>query len=446
MILKQFLLIMLNERLEKLSKIGSPKSISFVARWLSDNVTSVETLEQYATSTSGIKCSEVRPILLLLESMELIKIVDDSYIDGIALLKEKYKRGDEVFRDWFVDKFIEFALDNAIIDIDTITYSIVDNAFIMSATTIKPKQHACYRNILTDYEVITLLNDARYLVNTKLDKAIKTPKRHRKISEKQLLSQLEDQRIQGERGEMFVLEYEKKRISKPELQSLIQRISIIDVSAGFDIVSVESDESANIDRFIEVKTYKGCEHFHWSENEINTARLMGDSYFLYLIDEDCIDKLDYEPTIIQNPVKEILDSFLWKKTPDSYEVERSSGVEAMIQSSLVEGYGPIRHKPQILEAGSNECSASQVLLELVQEASKMDENTLSTVEKLLSRLNDKHDGAYRDSLNDVRRISDLRNGYRGQTTIYNNTRIETFENNGTYYDTSITDNQRKMLE
>lgn len=313
---------MLNGSLEKLSKIGSPKSFSFVARWISDNVTSVATIQHYALSSPGVKQSEVVPVLKLLESMELLKLVDSRFIECTAILREKYRAGEDVFRDWFIDRFIEFALDNSIIDTDTITYSIDDNAFIMSATTIKPKQHACYRNILTDYGAITLLNDARYLVKEKLYKAIKIHKRHREISENQLLLRLEEQRLQGERGEIFILEFEKSRITDPELQPNIQRISIIDASAGYDIVSYESNESSRIDRFIEVKTYKGNMHFHWSKNEIETAKLMGDSYFLYLIDEGCINKENYEPVIIQNPAKEIIDSLKWKKTPDSYEIER----------------------------------------------------------------------------------------------------------------------------
>lgn len=437
---------MLNESLERLSKIGSPKSIAFVARWLSENVTSVDTLKTYASSTAGIKNSEVEPILLLLESMDLIKIVDNTYIDGAGMLKEKYNLGEDSFRDWFIDKFIEFSLDNSIIDIDTISYSIVDNAFIMSATTIKPKQHACYRNILTDYEVITLLNDARYLVNTKLDKAIKAPKRHKKISEKQFLHKLEEQREQGERGEMFVLEYEKKRISNPALQGNIQRISIIDVSAGYDIVSYLSDESSKIDRFIEVKTYNGNEHFHWSKNEIDTARLMGDSYFLYLVDEDCIEKEDYEPTIICNPAKEILGSYKWKKTPDSFEIERSSGVEELISSSIVEGYKMKAAKPQYLSDIKDEDTSDDVIIELVQEAGKMDEMSVSVVEKLLGRLNDKHDGAYKEALSGIRRIADLKNGYRPAQTIVKHTHIHTFENYGSYNDNSVDGESPKMLE
>ena len=264
---------MLDERLERFAKIGNRKSIASVARWLSENTTSVDSLKQFAKTTSGINVDDVEPILWLFASMGLLKIVDGNYIEGQNQLGEKYKRGEEHFEEWFIDQFVEFALDNGIIDIDTITYSITENAYVMSSTTIKPKKHACYRNILTEYGAITLLPDAKYLVNNVLDRAIKIPERHKKITEKQLMAKLEAQREQGERGELFVLEYEKKRISDPAKQSLIQRISTIDVAAGFDIVSLNSNEG-------------------------------------------------YDPIIIQNPAKEVFESGNWIFEPDSYRINK----------------------------------------------------------------------------------------------------------------------------
>lgn len=325
---------MLDERLEKLAKIGTRKSIAFVARWLSENATSVETLKQFAQNTSGINASEIEPILWLFQSMGLLQIVDGKYVEGHNQLGEKYKRGVESFEEWFVDKFVEFSLDNEIINIDTITYNIAENAYIMSSTTIKPQKHACYRNILTEYGAITLLPDAKYIVNNALDRAIKIPERHKKISEKQLMARLKAQREQGERGELFVMEYEKKRISDPKTQSMIQRISTIDVAAGFDIVSLNSNESERPDRFIEVKTYKGAEHFNWSDNERDKASVMGDSYFLYLVDDDLINKDGYEPIIIANPAKVIFDSGEWLIESDSYRIEKVIGRP----SDLVSGY------------------------------------------------------------------------------------------------------------
>lgn len=313
---------MLDVRLEKLAKIGTRKSITFVVRWLSENATSVETLRRFAQNTGGINASEIEPILWLFQSMGLIRIVNGNDIEVHGLLYEKYKNGKDSFNAWFIAEFIEFALNNDIIDIGTISYNIAENAYVMSATTIKPQKHACYRNILIEYDAITLLPDAKYIVGDILYRAIKPPERHKKITEEQLFARLEAQREQGERGELFVLEFEKQRITDPVKQAMIERVSTIDVSAGFDIVSFNDNSSSRIDRFIEVKTFKGGVHFHWSGNEKETASFMGESYFLYLVNDDCIDKEGYEPLIIQNPVKVIFDSEDWIIESDSYRITK----------------------------------------------------------------------------------------------------------------------------
>ena len=315
-------MIMLDERLEKYANIGSRKSVAFVARWLLENTTSVESLKRFAKVTSGIDVADIDPILWLFQSMGLLVIVDDAYIENHDLLCEEYRKGAAVFEEWLIDRFVEFALDNAIIDTNKISYSIAEDAYLLAATAIKPAKHACYRNFLINYEAITLLPDAQYRVNKALDRVMKTPERQRKISEKQLLANLEAQREQGERGELFVLEYELKRISDPERKSMIRRISTIDVAAGFDIVSCNSDESVRPDRFIEVKTYKGEEHFIWSDNELDKASVMGESYFLYLVDDDCIGKDGYEPVIIRNPANVIFNSGRWLVEPDSYRISK----------------------------------------------------------------------------------------------------------------------------
>lgn len=313
---------MLDVRLEKLAKIGTRKSIAFVVHWLSESTASIETLRQFARNTSGINASEIDPILWLLQSMGLVRIVDGNDIEVQRLLYEKYKNGKDSFNAWFIAEFIDFALNNEIIDIGTISYNIAENAYVMSATTIKPQKHACYRNILIEYGAITLLSDAQYLVNDVLYRAIKSPERYKKITEEQLFARLEAQREQGERGELFVLEFEKKRITDSVKQAMIERVSTIDVTAGFDIVSFNDNSSSQIDRFIEVKTFKGVEHFHWSDNEKNTASFMGESYFIYLVDIDCINKESYEPIIIQNPAKVIFDSGEWIIESDSYRITK----------------------------------------------------------------------------------------------------------------------------
>ena len=63
----------------------------------------------------------------------------------------------------------------------------------------------------------------------------------------------------------FVLCFEKVRIGHPLCEN-IKRISEIDVSAGYDIVSFNSSQSQKLDRFIEVKAISN-NGFYWSKNE-----------------------------------------------------------------------------------------------------------------------------------------------------------------------------------
>ena len=126
-------------------------------------------------------------------------------------------------------------------------------------------------------------------------------KAKRKISELELLKSLEAKRIQGELAEKWALEYERKRFRFTKHFDKIKIISKIDVSAGFDILSYESENSSNYDRFIEVKSFKGVPQFYWTKNESEIALIKGNNYYIYLVDIDMILNEKYEPIILQNP-------------------------------------------------------------------------------------------------------------------------------------------------
>lgn len=309
-----------NIRFEKYYKIGDPEGVVFIVHCLIAGTSSLQSLKILAQSELGKKGSEIELTILLLESMNLIIKTDDVIVCTGKLL-ENYSEKNEIFCDWFVDEFIDYVMRNDIIDIDTITYEISSDTYLMSPSCIKSK-YSGFRNMLVDFNIIALRSDAHYTILQKLDKYIARPRIRRKITEKQLFYQLQMEKEQGDTGEDWVLEYEKRRITNKQLQGRIKRISLIDVGAGFDIVSFNNNDSNDFDRFIEVKTYKGNEHFHWSHNEIEKASLMGEDYYIYLIDIDCINYEDYEPLIIQDPIKRIGESEGWAKRPDSYLVER----------------------------------------------------------------------------------------------------------------------------
>ena len=142
--------------------------------------------------------------------------------------------------------------------------------------------------------------------------------RRKQLSLERLKKQLEVNELGGEKAELFVVEYEKKRVGPP-LCDRIKRISELDVAAGYDIVSFNSGNSHEPDRFIEVKAVSSS-GFFWSKNEFEIAKLKGEMYYLYLVELGRIGDSEYEPEIIQNPASSVMGSDEWYVEAQSYHV------------------------------------------------------------------------------------------------------------------------------
>ncbi|MBR6245054.1 DUF3883 domain-containing protein [bacterium] len=125
----------------------------------------------------------------------------------------------------------------------------------------------------------------------------------------------------GEQAEKFALEYEMIRLKQAGINKEPVRISSIDVMAGYDMVSYESESSTSYDRFVEVKAISK-NGFYWSKNEYETAMLKADKYYLYLVDLKNIDKPGYAPDIIQNPAMTVMKSEGWFAEAESYHIKR----------------------------------------------------------------------------------------------------------------------------
>lgn len=159
------------------------------------------------------------------------------------------------------------------------------------------------------------------------DSNFKLAIRKKQIGLEQLKLQLEQQAQQGERAELFVMEYEGIRL---EGKQGIEWVAPIDVALGYDILSFESIESTENDRCIEVKSYSLLTpSFYWPKNEIRVAQELGDRYFLYLVDIKRIDDADYTPIIIQNPAMTVLNNDTWMKEVDSYFIRLEGGMDAL---------------------------------------------------------------------------------------------------------------------
>lgn len=144
--------------------------------------------------------------------------------------------------------------------------------------------------------------------------------RKRKISIKELRKKIEQQQINGEEAEQFILKFELKRLSNKEG---IQQVSYADSSLGYDILSYNNCESIVEDRFIEVKSYSGLKpYFYWTKNEISVAKKIGHNYFVYLVNRDEMKNAAYTPEMIPNPVKNILKNKNWNKEVDKYYITK----------------------------------------------------------------------------------------------------------------------------
>ncbi len=163
--------------------------------------------------------------------------------------------------------------------------------------------------------------------SSRLQAAVALAFKHRQISRilsPEQLEHLQDaQARQGAEAEEYVLQFERNRLQgHPQLQ-LVRRVSLANTAAGYDIESFEGLRSFLPDRFIEVKSYRGTEHFFLSLGELEAARELGERYYLYLIDTEKCGSQKYCPYIIRNPGLELFDrSSDWSTRAISLEVLR----------------------------------------------------------------------------------------------------------------------------
>lgn len=207
-----------------------------------------------------------------------------------------------------------FDSDGTSFDVEYGRLSIKRSAF--------PLSYAAIRNFLTLVGALDKEENGEIGINEsyEADFSSQLKNRKKKFTLEQLLANQEEQSRRGLEAEEFILRLEKERL--PGKAVRIKRISDFDVSAGYDLVSFETEESVSYDRFIEVKCYLGTPHFYWSENESDVAKLKGDKYILYLVNYEKINNLGYEPEFIRNPYEVIFADDSWLVNTASYRVQK----------------------------------------------------------------------------------------------------------------------------
>jgi hypothetical protein len=143
----------------------------------------------------------------------------------------------------------------------------------------------------------------------------------RGLTEEELYRRLQAQRERASNAEELVVAAERQRVEsfgKPRLVEHVVRISTADVSAGYDIISVEKDETP---RFIEVKSSTGQRlRFEWSVGERRFAKEKGGRYWIYFVPlSHLLEGRELPIFMIQNPVEWIKRGILTEE-PTSWRV------------------------------------------------------------------------------------------------------------------------------
>lgn len=236
-----------------------------------------------------------------------------------AFVNDKDALNEELIRSTVVQLF-----DGGIISSSLFSYDAVQSCYSFK-NELLPLSLSAVRNVLISQGFLITERDIQgtkfYIAPTYDSIVAKHCKSKRKqLSIEQLKKQLEDNELAGEKAELFVLSFEKARIGNP-LCDKIKRISEIDASAGYDIVSINSPESQKPDRFIEVKAVSSS-GFYWSKNEYEIAKLKGEMYFLYLVELSRVSEPGYAPEMIQDPAANVMASDSWFVEAQSYHIKR----------------------------------------------------------------------------------------------------------------------------
>lgn len=309
----------MHKELRKYSSIGNKPGLLLLCKTI---LTQPKvTLDSARTSCSFVNGCDVNLNcgLLAFEDLNLIKLVDNNCICI-----------NPIFSSFTNDKAVTilcettftFLIEENLVNIELLKYNDSVDLFYIPKRAFS-LQCSVFRNLLISFNALIPSND-EFRIAKEYDKFFgKLIKRVlRKLTLEQLQKKLIEEQEMGEQGEIFVLNFERKR--KPFLQCDLERIrqiSHIDVSAGYDIISFH-DEISLKRRYIEVKTFRGKTHFYWSAHEIESAKIRGNDYFIYLVDANRMNDENYIPEIIQNPYLTVYQSKDWALSPSSFLVER----------------------------------------------------------------------------------------------------------------------------
>ena len=324
----------------KYDDLGSLNEIRFVVTEVlsSDVPRRLPDIRNFCLSKSVGYAYSINGIIALLEFLSFVTINGDKInLDATSVDLTEFANSDTGFASLLAERLFtklrQQALLHDFLSLSSIKYDIPLDTIIVKSNFI-PLEYSGLKNFLLkigffsrhdqlanilivnkdfsdffEYQIIRWLQ-AEELSDTKIS-----------YEQFQKLQSIKEQ--YGDDAEKFVLKYEQMRLKDHPQKHKIKIVSKIDISAGYDIISFNSSTSLTPDRLIEVKSCSKDSGFYWSKNEVETAKLKGKYYFLYLIDRNLIDKDNYTPIIIPNPFETVFLNDNWRKEAVNWYVQPS---------------------------------------------------------------------------------------------------------------------------
>lgn len=206
----------------------------------------------------------------------------------------------------------------------------VGSDMVLRLTTDERLRYSDLRNLSVELGLINYdSNTDTYVVAhnfiEKVDDAVEQVNKHA-LSAKRLAEILANQEIIGAEAELCVIGYERERlVSDPGLVTAIEHKALVDVAAGYDVLSWEI--GTNTERFIEVKAVSINDYgFMWTINEIDCAKRLGKRYFLYLLPVIGAGKFDLTKlNMVQDPFNNVfMNEKEWTKHEKVYTISKAS--------------------------------------------------------------------------------------------------------------------------
>lgn len=279
---------------------------------------------------SNFQVENRKDIFFHLTNITNLKDVDISFLLEF-LVKRKYLKSEKTIYSLINRIHVEKCIDeltlfylSTITEIETLStvlfekseFSVSSDKICVDTSTVSLKYRQFFK-VLQNLELLTSDSEKStkvFIKNYSLAKKFLS-RPLKKITPNELETQLELQRITGEKAEQFVFNYETTRL---ENKKSINWISKMFVNEGYDIESFNAVTNHFYNRFIEVKSFSGLKpYFFWSINEIETARIHGEKYWLYLVDSKRILEDRYSPIMICNPFETIIDNSSWEVSKES---------------------------------------------------------------------------------------------------------------------------------